>query len=177
MECEQNSISNDYLQDLVNDVAEINVNCNELVQCAINLTNLKVATKNVTPVIREVGSLCGRKFNSLPSRTTVDNFIDRKISIGHKQIAKELAPSKHTTLYTDDTRKYGHTYESYIITDDKKNSYLIGLREMLNKSGACTLDTLKTILGDISHHCKTLMERKEFGVGFQLSNIKNTMSD
>jgi len=185
LEFEQNSISNDYLQDLVNDVAEINVYdkvenvyCNELVQCAINLTNLKVATKNVTPVIREVGSLCGRKFNSLPSRTTVDNFIDRKISISHKQIAKELAPSKHTTLYTDDTRKYGHTYESYIITDDKKNSYLIGLREMLNKSGACTLDTLKTILGDISHHCKTLMERKEFGVGFQLlSNTKNAMSD
>ena len=56
LEFEQNSISNDYLQDLVNDVAEINVYdevenvyCNELVQCAINLsvTNLKVATENV----------------------------------------------------------------------------------------------------------------------------------
>lgn len=49
---------------------------------------------------------------------------------------------------------------------------------MLNKSGAYTLDKLKTSHGDISNHCKTLMERKEFGVGFQLlSNIKHTMSD
>lgn len=40
------------------------------------------------------------------------------------------------------------------------------------------LETLKDILTDISEHCHSLAERREFGVGYNLlSNIKSTMSD
>ena len=64
------------------------------------------------------------------------------------------------------------------MSDSEDNSYLLGLREMVNKSGACTLDTFKVILEDISTYCKHLSNNNEFGVGFQLlSLIKNTMSD
>lgn len=59
---------------------------NELVECAINLTNLKVASRNVGPVIKEVAGLCGKIPNKLPSRSAVDNFNDRKIAISHMHL-------------------------------------------------------------------------------------------
>ncbi|KAK3106600.1 hypothetical protein FSP39_023288 [Pinctada imbricata] len=55
---------------------------------------------------------------------------------------------------------------------------MLGLREMLNKSGACTLDTMKEILHDISEHCKNLEGKGDKGPGLKiLNNIKCTMSD
>lgn len=119
--------SNEYLQDLINDNPDVNLLAegkNELVQCAINLTNLKVATKNVSAVIQEVGKLCGKNFTNLPTRQTVDNFVDRKIAISQKQVGSVLSHEKDTTLYTDETRKHGHTYETYIISDES-DSYLV----------------------------------------------------
>ncbi|XP_021339625.1 ERC protein 2-like, partial [Mizuhopecten yessoensis] len=154
-------ISNDYLQALLKDEGELivyneetNVFSNELVECAMNLTDMKVAAKNVGPVIKEVASLCGKEPNRLPSRQTVDSFNDRKVAVSQKQLSKVLPSSKDTTLYTDETRKFGHTFQSYIVTDEEDNSYLLGLREMQNKSAKCTLDTLKEILSDISNICK-----------------------
>lgn len=63
------------------------------------------------------------------------------------------------------------------MTDDQQNSYLLGLRDMVNKSGNSVLETLKDILTDISECCHSLVERREFGVGYDLLNIKSTMSD
>lgn len=66
--------------------------------------------------------------------------------------------------------------QSYIVTNENQTSYVIGLREMFNKSGKCTLDTFREFLHDIS----SLSERAEpdRNVGFQiLKNIQNTMSD
>ena len=148
---------------------------NEFVQCAINLTILKVASKNVGPIIEEVGKLFGKKINQVPTRQTVVNFNDRKISLLQKQIGVTLSTEKHLTLYTDETRKHGHTYETYIISDNEQNSYLLGLREMANKSGQSTLDTLKEILNGISDHCKSADNES---VGSEMiANIKTTMSD
>lgn len=52
---------------------------------------------------------------------------------------------------------------------------------MINKSGQCTLDTLKEILGDIESYCEIQKEQEEheqYAAGMELlSNIKNTMSD
>lgn len=90
------------------------------------------------------------------------------------------ASKSNTTLYTDETRKNGHTYQTFLITDMDRNSYLLGLREMVNKSGQCTLDRLKEILGDIDY-CKMQEEQEEqvrSTVGMKLlTNICNTMSD
>ncbi|KAK6180548.1 hypothetical protein SNE40_012681 [Patella caerulea] len=171
----------EYLQGLINDTDEIivcdpsiNIYSNRLIECVMNLTNLKIATKNVGPVIQEVAT----RVNRLPSRQTVDNIVDRKVSMSQKQVSQITAKEKDTTLYTDETRKHGHTYQTYILTDKSQNSYLLGLREMVNKSAQCTLDVLKEILFDISAHCKELSEAKNFSVGYELlCNITNTMSD
>ena len=50
---------------------------------------------------------------------------------------------------------------------------------MVNKSGQCTLDTLKEILGDITTYCRAQEEGDAQGtVGLQLlANIANTISD
>lgn len=181
-------ISNDYLQGLLQNDADLffydpeqNKYTPELVECAMNLTNLKVASKNVGPVIKEVAGLCGRIPNKLPSRSAVDNFNDRKLAISQKHLGSVAASKSNTTLYTDETRKYGHTYMTYLITDKERNSYLLGLREMVNKSGQCTLDTLKDILGDIESYCKMQEDQEEqarSAVGIELlANISNTMSD
>lgn len=107
----------------------------------MNLTNLKVASRNVGPVIKEVTGLSGKIPNKLPSRSAVDNFSDRKLAISQKHLGAVAASKSITTLYTGETRKYGHTYQTYLITDMDRNVYLLGLREMVNKSGQYTLDT------------------------------------
>lgn len=53
---------------------------------------------------------------------------------------------------TDETRKYGECLQTYLVTDSSQNSYLLGLRDTLNKSSECTLETFKYILQDISNH-------------------------
>lgn len=110
----------------------------------------------------------------------VDNFNNRKLAKSQKHLGAVAASKSNTTLYTDETRKYGHTYQTFLITDMDRNFYLLGLNEMVNKSGQCTLDTLKEILGDIDY-CKMQEEQEEqvrSTVGMKLlTNIRNTMSD
>ena len=123
-----------YLETLINDTETVdlreptsNIYSDNLVECAFNLTDLKVGTKNVRPVIKEAVKLFGRRVANIPTRRSVDRIVNRKIA--HKHVGQEAAPSKHTTLYTNETRKYGRVYESYIITDDMPNSYLLELRK------------------------------------------------
>lgn len=144
-ELKELSLSIDYLQGLLENDTDLyvydtdqNKYTKELVECAINLTNLKVASRNVGPVIKEVAGLCGKIPNKLPSRSAVDNFIDRKIAISQMHVGTVVSKQQNTTLYTDETRKYGHTYQSYLLTDMDRNSYLLGFREMVNTSGQCT---------------------------------------
>lgn len=72
---------------------------------------------------------------------------------------------------------------TYLITDMERYSYLVGLglRELVNKGGQCTLDTIKDILGDIKSYCKMQEEQEEQArpaVGIELlTNISNPMSD
>lgn len=73
-----------YVEALIGDTESVdlfdsttNSYSNEVVECAINLTNLKVATRNVGPVIKEVAKLCGRNVKNIPSRQAVDTFVDR----------------------------------------------------------------------------------------------------
>ena len=83
-----------------------------------------------------------------------------------------LADKEGTTLYTDETRKFGKTYNVYVVTDDTKQPFMLGLREMSNKSAQTCLDTFKEILNDISDDANN-----ETAGGKLLTNIKNTMSD
>lgn len=97
----------------------------------MNLTKYGVDTRSVVPVIREVAALCGKKLNSLPSRQTVDNIVNRKLAVAQKHIGAVMKNKEDTTLYSDETRKHGYTYmyQSYLLIDDQQNCYLLGLRE------------------------------------------------
>lgn len=89
-----------------------------------------------------------------------------------------MSKKEDSTIHTDKTRKYGKTLEAYLVTDSEQNCYLLGLREMLNKSGVCTLDTFKEILSDITNSCHVKELTANMNVGYQiLANIRDTMSD
>lgn len=87
-----------------------------------------------------------KKPNAIPSTRTVNTIVDSTIAVSQKQLGTVLSKIEDSTIYTDETRKYGKTLEAYLVTDSEQNCYLLGLREMLNKSGVCTLDTFKEIL-------------------------------
>jgi hypothetical protein len=95
----------------------------------MNLTSFKVSSEQVYNVISEVCKLCGKQPNRLPSRSTVDRIVD-----SHKQIAQVLKSKENITLYSDETRKYGHTLETFAVTDAEQNLYVLGLREMSNNN-------------------------------------------
>ncbi|KAK3091774.1 hypothetical protein FSP39_022550 [Pinctada imbricata] len=174
-----------YLQNLLDDSKPLklydkdsNSYTTDAVQCVMNLTNLKVPSEKVGEVIREVLILGNKTPNAVPSATTVNRITDTKLAVAHKQIDKVVGPKKNTTLYTDETKKYGKAIQTYIVTDEEKNSYILGLREMFNKSSQCTLDTLKEILDDINEHCFTQETARQFHAGYQiLANMRDTMSD
>ena len=122
-------MSIDYLQSLLeynSELAlfdEVNKKINtELVECVMNLTSFKVSSEQVYNVISEVCTLCGKQPNRLPSRSTGDRIVDSKASVSHKQIAQVLKSKENITLYSDETRKYGHPLETFAVTDAEQNS-------------------------------------------------------
>jgi len=74
-----------------------------------------------------------------------------------------LKEKDHITLYTDGTRKYGKCMQTYIVTDEEQNLYVLGLCEMVDKSGQSTLDVFKDILCDISSYCEEAVHEKDIG--------------
>ena len=71
------------------------------------------------------------------------------------------------TLYSDETSKNGNKYLGMHVSDEE-NIYVLGLRDMSNKSSKTTLDTFKDICQSGSN---TISSNK------LISKIKNTMSD
>jgi len=173
---------NDYLRNIISDNESIelfdytsNRYTADTLQCVMNLQNFNVSAANVGPVIQQV-CLCKRQPNRLPSYTTVNRINDMRIAVASKQM-KDISQKTNLTLYSDETSKYGKSYEVFAVTDESKNSYLLGLREMHCKSSETVLDTLKEILHDINDLCSE-KEKDDNSVGFKLlTSIKNTMSD
>ena len=88
----------------------------------MNLTDLKEPPEKVQ-VIKAVYLVCGKTVHRVPALSTV-NCIDSKIVVAQKQTASTLNDKPETTLYTDETRKYGRSLQSQIVTDEGSNSYL-----------------------------------------------------
>lgn len=92
-------------------------------QCIMNLTSYNVSSQNVGPVIEEVLKLVGEKTNSVPSRKTVDNIVVEKIAVGHRQLTTVLGIPQNTCLFGDETRKYGKTYQTFLVSDECQTLY------------------------------------------------------
>ncbi|KAL3867759.1 hypothetical protein ACJMK2_040609 [Sinanodonta woodiana] len=151
----------DYLQALLQDNAVVDLfdpisKCYtpDTRQCIMNITSYNVASANVGPVITEVLKLANRTPNEVPSRRTVDNIIAEKLVIGQKQLGSTVGNAQNTCLYGDETRKFGQTYQTFLLSDENKNLYFLGLRDMSDKSARTTLDIFQNILDDISDQCE-----------------------
>lgn len=114
-------------------------------QCIMNLTSYNVSSQNVGPVIEEVLKLVGKKTNSVPSGKTVDNIVLEKIAIGHRQQTTVRCIPQNTCLYGDETRKYGKTYQTFLVSDESQTLYFWGLREMVDKAARTTMNTFLEI--------------------------------
>lgn len=175
----------DYLHTLLQDNSELSlfdVESNRYTpqtrQCIMNLTSHNVSSENVGPVIKQVLKLANKCPNAVPSRKTVDNIIAEKIAIGQKQIGTTLIGQKNTCLYGDETRKFGKTYQTFLLSDENKNVYFLGLRDMLDKAASTTLDVFKNILDDISDICEQNRQKNIISPGHSiLCNIRDFMSD
>ena len=106
-------------------------------------------------------------------------MVHSKTLLSQKQLSLTLPEKESATLMTDETSKFGKKYCAFITSDEEQNSYLLGLREMSDKSARSTLNTFKEILGDISDACSAYeRDDRMKSVGYKvLSTIRDTMSD
>ena len=72
----------------------------------------------------------------------------QRLVLAQKQL-QEFRDKENTTLETDETSKYGSNFGAYALRDETRRAYILGLRDLLTKSGQDTLNTLKEILWDI----------------------------
>lgn len=93
----------------------------------------------------------------------------------HKpKIAEKLTQDDSFCLLSDETSKFGKKYEGFHVSDTNGQLWVLGLRNMVTKSGKDTLKTLQGILGDIDEvsEMEDKLTRKQI-----LLNITSTMSD
>ena len=146
----------------------------ELQKCIFELLQHHVSSSHVSPVIQSCLNLVGKKANKLPSVSTVNNINIQRAWLSQKQMSEVLPSKEYTTLYTDETSKFGSKFGAYAASDMDGNYYVLGLRDLPTKSAKDTLHTFKEILQDIDSR----INLSESEVSKQiLVNIRNTMSD
>lgn len=149
---------------------------NELKECIMHLLTLNVGIYNIIEVVECVLKLAGKKCFKLPCRSKINDLLAEARAISYLQVAEELTKlsSKDSTLHADGTTKFGHKYlGNKVIT--KKQSFKLGVREVVQSSAKATLDEMATILQELiksacSQTCPDVRNKI-------LSNIKSTMSD
>ena len=104
-------------------------------------------------------------------------MISSKVVISQKHLSALLPEKENTTSYTDETRKFGNVYNAYIVSDESKSPFLIGLREMADRSSSTALDTLKEILADITNALNSDGSSTSQAGATILSKVTNTMTD
>jgi len=119
-------------------------------ECVFELLNNNVTTSRVGPVIETVLKLAGTKPNKVPSTSTVNNMNVQRLILAQAQIAEKLTQQDDSfCLLSDETTKFGKKYEGFHVSDTNGQLWVLGLRNMVTKSGKDTLKTLQDILGDI----------------------------
>lgn len=146
--------------------------------CIMDLLDCGIAYEKVGHAMQCVMRMCGlqSKNNIYPKKDYVSNCNKRKLSLGHFHAAKVCSETEFQTLYTDETRKQGETFASFITTDANKKPCMLGLKQMVNKAAQTQLDTFKVILDDIDTRMSSLQDQTSTAFKI-LKNIQYTMSD
>lgn len=96
-----------------------------------------------------------------------------RLVMSQKQLNEKLVNNPNLTLYTDETTKFGTKYSGYHISDTDQNTYVLGMREIVTKSGSDTLAAFQEILNDIEERTADAKDSAKR----VLANITATMSD
>ena len=142
------------------------------------MLNENIPTNRVSPCIGHVLHFAGIEPNKLPSPTTIRTMNAQRLVLAQKQL-QEFRDKENTTLETDETSKYGSKFGAYALRDETGRAYILGLRDLLTKSGQDTLNTLKEILWDIDQlYFNAANEDRPPSISDEiLFHLRNTMSD
>lgn len=94
--------------------------------------------------------------------------------MSQKQLSEEISKKENTTLETDETSKFGTKFGVYAVRESAGNPYVLGLRELVIKSGQDTTETFKQILFDLDQR---YYDTRNLASQNILFHIRNTMSD
>lgn len=174
---------NDWLREMVESNEKEEVQCFDhdkrvylpsIQACVYKLLENHVSARQVSNVIETVLSVIGKKADRLPSASTVHNMNLQRLSISQQQLADISEDKAETSLYTDETSKFGKKVCGYHIRDKEGNFFTLGMRDMITKSGKDTLECLKEILLDIDMASQDPTKHTSNEI---LKNIRSTMSD
>ena len=96
-----------------------------------------------------------------------------QLILSQTQLNEELLKKNNLTLYTDGTTKFGTQISGYHVSDSDGRMYVLGLRQLVTKSGKDTLTVLQEILSDIEERSTN----SDLAAKKLLLNISATMSD
>ena len=69
--------------------------------------------------------------NKTPRVSTIHNMNLQRLALSQKQLSEILLQHEATTLYTDETSKYGKKIGGYNISDKEGNYYTLGFRDLV----------------------------------------------
>lgn len=96
-----------------------------------------------------------------------------RLVLAQKQLSESFPNRENLTIYTDETTKYVTKFGGYHLSDSEGRMYVLGLRQLLTKSGRDTLAVFQDILQDIDDRS----EKTHLASMKILLNITATMSD
>lgn len=96
-----------------------------------------------------------------------------RLMLAQKQLSESLPNRENLTIYTDETTKYVTKFGGYHLSDSEGRIYVLGLRQLLTKSGRDTLAVFQDILQDIDDRS----EKTHLASMKILLKITATMSD
>ena len=100
-----------------------------LQKCVYTLLGQHVATGQVSGVIKTVLSMVNKKCDRLPSASTVQNMSLQKVAIARKHIADVCQDKENTSLYTDETSKFGNKVCGFHLRDSEGFFFTLGMRD------------------------------------------------
>lgn len=145
----------------------------EVQTCVHSLLNNYVTTTRVGPVIETCLKLVGKIPDRLPSATTINNMNIQILVLAQNKLAESISQKEDTTLETDETSKFGTKFGVYAVWDSEGNPYVLGLRELVTKSGKDTASFQGNIF-DLDQRYYTANNLASQNI---LYNIRNTISD
>ena len=89
----------------------------------------------------------------LPGVSTIRKMNIQREAISFLQLAQDLPEKDNLTSATNETSHYGRKYATFNVTDADSNMYVLGMRDLLIKSGKDTLEAFKDIFCLILVRC------------------------